>query len=298
MGSDLKVARWRRHLEGWQLGLLAVGVALLAAWLGLPRPVEPRLVPLPEVDRRALSRSEALDAERAARVRERPLAYEVRAVGELLRRHGGAAARGDARAAAEARDEARALVRSLAARGSFEELRTLSALQTQLFLDAVERFRERGVRDSELSELGGNFIETGRRAGWVDEAFHLMLPNDAVRVLYRVRWAELTGALAVSQLRPTLDEFRLYYRVLLEHAEGKSERDRDEHRLAYVAALARLDPEFPAEFARGVLFGRLGRASAAYQAFAAFLANHPDGPWVLRARNHALWALAQVPATE
>lgn len=184
------------------------------------------------------------------------------------------------------------------AQGSLEELRALSALQTQLFLDAVARFRRSGAQDNELTELGANFVDKGRRAGWVDDEGQLALADDAVRALYRVRWAELTGTLAVSALRPTLDEFRLYYRVLLEHAEGLTERERDEHRLAYVAALARIDPEFPADLARGVLFARLGRASSAYQAFAAFIASHPDGPWLLRARNHALWALAQAPATE
>ena len=298
MGPGSSSAGWRRHLEGWELGLLAVVVALIAVWLGLPRPVEPRLLPLPEIDRRTLARSIALDRTRAARAHERPLAYEVRAVGELVRRHGAAVARGDGGAAAEARDEARRLCRSLVASGALEELQALRATQTELFLQAVERFRQSGKADTELSELGANFIEKSRRAGWLDAEGRPLLSTDELRALYRVRWAELTGALEVGRLRPTLDEFRLYYRALLEHPEGLSAQEQDERRLVYVSALARIDAEFPANLARGVLLSRLGRVRPAYDAFSAFATSHEQGPWALRARNYALWALAQASATE
>ncbi|HET9929851.1 MAG TPA: hypothetical protein VFQ35_04155 [Polyangiaceae bacterium] len=298
MGPGSSSAGWRRHLEGWELGLLAVVFAMLAVWLALPRPVEPRLVPLPEVDRRVLARSVALDVERAVRAHERPLAYEVRALGEFVRRHGAAVARHDTGAATEARDEARRLCRSLAARGLFEELQVLRATQTRLFLDAVERFRQGEKDDRELSELGANFVERGQRSGWLDADGRVLLSTEELRALYRMRWAELTGALEIGRLRPSLDEFRLYYRVLLEHPEGLSPPEQDERRLAYVTALARIDSEFPTDLARGVLLARLGRVRSAYDAFSAFVVSHEQGPWVLRARNYALWALAQASPTE
>src|SRR6187401_2297567 len=122
------------HLEGWELGLLAVAIAGLAVWLGLPRPVEPRLLPLPDVDRRVIVRVRALDAARAERVRSAPLPFEVRALGEQVRRQGAAAVHHDAVSARAARDEARRLIRVLEPRLSAEPLQALRATQTELFL--------------------------------------------------------------------------------------------------------------------------------------------------------------------
>ncbi|MFZ5895982.1 MAG: hypothetical protein ACOY0T_33305 [Myxococcota bacterium] len=289
---------WARHLEGWELGLLAVGIALLGVWLGLPRPVEPRVVPLPEIDRRVIARARAFDDARAELARTSALSFEVRAVGEEVRRHGAAIVRGDLAGASQARDQARRLTRALKGRTSVEPLQMLRAVQTQLFLQAMGRFRKSGKPDRELEELGANFIEKARAAGWIAGDGTLLLDDEALRALYRVRWAELTGALENAALRPSLDEFRLYYRVLLEHPEGLSPLDQDEHRLGYVNALSRLDGEFPGDLARGVLLYRLGRPQAAYLAFSAHAAAHGDGAWSLRVRNYALAALAQASATE
>ena len=54
---------------------------------------------------------------------------------------------------------------------------------------------------------------------------------------------------------------------------------------------ARLDPEYPADFARGVAhFGAMAFANAQV-AFNRHLAAHPDGPLTLRAQNFARAAL-------
>jgi hypothetical protein len=277
---------------------VAVGFAVLAVWLGLPRPVEPRVLPLPDVDRRVIAHARSLDAERAERARREPLSFEVRALGEQVRRHGAAVVRGDASGATETRDEARRLTRVLAASNAIEAVQTLRATQSELFLQALRRFRHSGSTDADLTELGANFIEKSRSVGWIDAEGRLLLSDEEVAALYRVRWAELTSALEISALRPSLDEFRLYYRVLFEHPEGQYGAEQDERRLLYVAALARVDSEYPADLARGVLLYRLGRARAAYLAFSAHRAAHEDGPWSLYARNYALAALAQASATE
>jgi hypothetical protein len=49
---------------------------------------------------------------------------------------------------------------------------------------------------------------------------------------------------------------------------------------------------------RGVLLHRLGEPASAAQAFVEHLAEHPDGPWSLRARNHLLAVLADTGALE
>lgn len=287
-----------RHFEGWQLGLLAVGVAVCALWLALPRPVEPVLVPLPEVDREVIARARseeralALDAERA------PLPFELRAVGELLRRHGARTAKHDAQGAHEAREDARQLILQVERRSGLQGLRRLRAVQTELFLRALTGFSERAPRTRELEELGGDFAQKAKRSGWLDAEGKLRLSEDELFVLFRVRWTELAGKLSSPALRPRLDEFRLYYRVLLEHPGGGSSRDRDERRLAAVGALARIDSEFPRALAEGVLLYRLGLRERAMAAFSAHLAAHGDGPWALRAKNYALATLAQLPQAE
>jgi TolA-binding protein len=61
--------------------------------------------------------------------------------------------------------------------------------------------------------------------------------------------------------------------------------------LSYVNALARIDPSYPADYARGVLLYRSGRPAEAARAFSRHLEVYPDGPWTLRARN--FWLAAQ-----
>jgi hypothetical protein len=62
-----------------------------------------------------------------------------------------------------------------------------------------------------------------------------------------------------------------------------------------VTAIEKLDHDYPAAMARGVLLYRAGAYEAAAAAFRAQLAARPDGPWTLRAKNHLLAALARAP---
>ena len=56
--------------------------------------------------------------------------------------------------------------------------------------------------------------------------------------------------------------------------------------------MEKLDHDYPAAFARGVLYYRAGAYEASADSFRAVLATRPDGPWTLRAKNHLLEALA------
>lgn len=287
-----------RHFGGWQLGLLAVGVALCGLWLALPRPVEPKLLPLPEVDREVLARARTEEQALARDAERSPLPFEVRAVGELIRRHGARVAAQDARGARQARDDARQLIAKVERRYGAEALRRLRAVQTEFFLRSAAGLAARAPRSQELEELAGNFAQKAKSLGWLDPGGKLSLREEELFVLFRVRWTELAGRLESPELRPRLDEFRLYYRLLLEHPGGATRREQDERRLAYLPALARIDSDFPRTLAEGVLLYRLGRKEQALIAFSAHLAAHADGPWALRAKNYALAALAQVRPTE
>ena len=283
----------RRHLRGVELGLVAVVMALIAVWLALPRPVEPgEILPLPELDRAREKTEREADHERARRARATALPYEVRAVGELVRRYGSYEARGDDNGAERARHDAFDLRKRAQERFGPEPLLALRALQTELFAARLEELGRLVSDDRELSELGGNLPAHARRAGWVADDGTLRLSKQELLTMYRVRWTRLVGAISDDALGPSLTEFRAYYRALLQHPESLDPREREERRLAYADALGRRDPGFFPAFTRGVLFYRLGDPGAAAQAFTEHLREHPDGPWSLRAKNHLLYLLA------
>jgi hypothetical protein len=73
---------------------------------------------------------------------------------------------------------------------------------------------------------------------------------------------------------------------------------RDRTGLMAVAALEKLDPRYPAAVARGVLLYRSGAKAAAAEAFRDQLSPEREGPYRLRARNHLLAALADLPPEE
>src|SRR5215831_19465526 len=86
-----------RHLEGWELALVAVTVALVGIFLLVPFPVTPEDLPLPVADDRALADRARADDELAAGViplleRDAAGLYDLRAFGEAFRAYGRAEA--------------------------------------------------------------------------------------------------------------------------------------------------------------------------------------------------------------
>ena len=286
-----KVGGYRRHLEGWQLGLATVGIALLALALVLPRPAATAVLPLPQVDAEARDRAEQQAAAARARARARPLPFAVRAVGEAVRRYGRAEVTRDPPQISSALAHLRRTVQ-LAREHPPELLLQLRAVQSELFLDALRAWEEGGQRTPELAELGGSFLDGARAFGWIDERGRLRLSEPERAVLFEFRWLELLGVRDAPAFAPSLDAWRRYFRCLLQHPQAPgpegSTPDADRARLAYVSALARVDPEYPAALARGVLHQRLGEVLEAREALEQHLRAHPHGPWALRARNHWL----------
>lgn len=295
MDASTPQPRRMSRFDGWQLGVLAVSLGLISSWLALPRPVDPELLPLPQVDRRELAYTLRKDEQRADAVERVALPFEVRAVGELVRRTDALLARGELRGAASMQRELTSEFARVRQHTAAERLATLRAVQASLFERAVARWQTSRHADAELAELGANFPEQCARMGWLDGNQRLLLTPAELHTLFIVRWTELTGSLHDAELRPTLDELRLYYRVLLQYAGSDQAADRDEQRLRIVRAFASIDNSYPVDFARGVLLFRLGRAQAAFAAFSQQLSTHPNGPWAQRAKNHALAAYALLP---
>jgi hypothetical protein len=281
-----------RHFEGWELGLVAVGIAALAAALFVPRGAEPDVFPVPFVDRKETARLLEAERARAGDAHMDILAYEVRAVGEAFRQYGRADADGDAAAASIRMAELRRV--TLIARAEFGDpaLSQLRAVQTLLFLAALERW-ESGGDAAEVAELGGAFLEKAKASGWLSEPRRLDMSVAERATLFRIRWVELTGLRSESAFAPSANEWRLYYRFLLEHPDRKAPAD---ERLRYVAAAAKYDPSYPAALARGIIELDLGRPAKAVESLTAHLGAAPHGPWRLRAQNHLARALSEANA--
>ncbi len=281
---------FRRHLEGLELGVASVGIAVAAALLALPRATTPNVLPLPLPDATRVRAERSADSARAAEARRQGLSFDVRAVGDALRRFGRATRERPERQALIRRDLREYARRALAREGT-KPLLALRALQTELFTSAAARFAERAQSSDDLHALGGDFVEIALENGWLVKGERI--DEVGLESLFRARWNELTGLDAHAAFASSLDDFRARYAFLL--ATGGTGAARDKLRRAHVEQLAARDPDYPADFARGVLLFRAHAYAASMEAFRRHLARHPGGRWTLRAKNHLLAAAAEVP---
>jgi hypothetical protein len=281
---------WHRHLEGWQLAVVTVGIALLATVLAVPHAVVPTDLPLPFVDRAEERRADLRAEELRDGARARPLPFLVRAAGEAFRQFGRAEARGDT---AEADALAAALLERVAEarkRHGDGPLLALRAVQAELFVRAVTSPGPTADDDRDREELGGAFFQRARANGWIAEDGTTFIEPDGLEIAFSVRWTRLAGVLETHPFAPTLNQWRLYYRTLLAHppaprgvpADALASADTLE---GYVLALSRRDPEYPELLARGILAMRQRRFAAAIPLLSAHLVRNPSGPWRLRAQN-------------
>jgi hypothetical protein len=87
-------------------------------------------------------------------------------------------------------------------------------------------------------------------------------------------------------------------RLKLRWAEGERGTDRHRLQLSTIQDLAKVDVNYPESFAIGVSLYQVGAYAEAFEYFAQHLRVHPDGPWTLRAQNHALAAAAIMVGSE
>ena len=299
-----------RHLEGWEVGIVAVAIALVGTLLSIPLAVAPRDVPVPLADGKTLSTTLAQENAAAAAIaraleqeRSRTFGtsdlYDLRAFGQEFRAYGMAEASGDTYAVVRARQK---LIEAVARARSVgdDKLVALRAYQQQLFLAELRKWENSGVITEELTGLGGAFLDLVRQSGWL--AGPTIVMDDLVRgVFFKRRWNQVT-AVSGPAYAISLDEHRVFYAFLLTHpyVEGRAGLDAkqacrtaDQWRLRKIEELARIDASYPYVLARGVLFYRLGRYPEAAQAFRDYLGAAEDGFYVLRARNYLATARAR-----
>lgn len=306
-----------RHLEGWQPGALAVFLALSAALVVVPRGVEPVELPEPRVDNRALAAIDARERELAASVVDRPLDADARALGSAIRAFGHADADADPGELAAARDQVLTAFRRALSVAPDDVMR-LRAVQLEQFITAVRAWEVTGVEGEALRELAGPFLVALRRNDWAEEAHgrrRVDLDRAALSALFKRRWNDITGA-AGPGFDLAIDEQRGFLRFLLRHpvppmllplSANPSRAELDErravtrtqiaqYRLKKIEELVPLDPTYPAQLARGIVYYQRGDYVRAVQAFRDHLDDTPDGPYTLRARNYLRAALEAAPS--
>jgi hypothetical protein len=287
-----------RHLQGYELGLLTVGIVLTFSLLALPRASRPMTLPLPRIDRTEAQRRDASERELASRTETTGLPFEVRAVGEAVRHFGHSLNQGID--TGHDVDDLRERMKVVVANGQGALLLGLRAVQTQYFLRALTQFEREGKANPELEELGGDFLLQARHNGWFGSDGRFLADEPTRRVLFQLHWADLLGKRSTFPFAPTLNDWRLYYRFLLLYParerplSADAESSANVARVRVVNALSRKDPDYPAFFAKGYLFDRLGDAQAAATAYRAHLGQHESGPYALLARNYLIHTLQRV----
>ena len=286
---------FRRHLQGYELGLLTVGMVLTFSLLALPRASRPMTLPLPRIERAEAERSAASERELSSRAEMTGLPFELRALGEAIRHFGHSVSHGID--TGHDLDDLRERMKVVADSGQSSLLLGLRAVQTQYFLRALAQFERDGKPSTELEELGGDFLKHAQNNGWFASDGRFLADEPTRRVLFQLHWADLIGKRSTFPFAPTLDDWRLYYRFLLLHPElegallADAERTSDLARVRVVNALSRKDPDYPEFFAKGYLFARLGDTEAAATAYRTHLARHESGPYALLARNYLIHTL-------
>jgi hypothetical protein len=297
----LAVKRWaqakdRPPLEGVGAVLTLGALLVSTAYLAIPRAAEPTLLPLPQPDRRVLARQRAEETRLSEEARRVPLSFEVRAVGDAFRRLGAGTVAEQGVPESTLRDLQKLAAEAQVKAGG-RALLALRSVQAELFVAAAREWDTTGKMSTELRELGGDFPEVAEQRGF-RKAGRLVLDDEELGTLFRMRWCELTRTKNAPPLAPSLDELRAFYALLLAHSPANGDRGSDRVRLLAVAALSKLDPRYPAAVARGVLLYRSGAQAAAADAFREHLSRQEDGPFRLRARNHLLATLAELPPEE
>ena len=267
-------------------------MVLIFSLLALPRASRPETLPLPRIDRVEARRSNARERELSSQTEATGLPYELRAVGEAIRHYGHSLNHGFD--PAHDLDDLRERMQAVLAKGQGSLLLSLRAVQTQYFLRALAQFEREGKPNRELDELGADFLRHAQRNAWLSADGRFLADEATRRVLFQLHFAELLDKRNVFPFAPTLNDWRLYYRFLLLHPESERtqmtepESTANLARLRVLSALSRKDPDYPAFFARGYLFDRLGDPGAAATAYRTHLGQHESGPYALLARNYLI----------
>jgi len=280
-------------LRGWPLAIPSVGVALVAAVLAIPRSTKPSMVPQPLVHVWELNGELDQLKSEARSARSQPLSFAIREVGEAYRRFGRTQFDGPQLLDDTQAWRLRQLVQSALKQSGDAQLLALRAVQVQMFVASLSDWDKGGTVPADLAELGGDFVALARRNLWRSKEHLEMLPEERW-ALGLLRWTTLTGLLGVPAFRLPRNLEVVQLRFFFTHPQ--SEESAPALRQRILKRYSELEPDYPAEYAKGVLAAQTGQFELAAACFSRQLEAHPQGNYVVRTRNHLIWAAAQVRA--
>jgi len=282
-------------LVGWPLTIPSAGLAMVAALLAVPHATEPHMVPQPVIHVRELNvEFDALERQ-ASVARSHPLPYAIREVGEAYRRLGRIQFEGP-----QLLDDGRgfswqALVRSARTRSGDAALLSLRAVEVQLFVNSLEAWEKSGKVPDDLAELGGDFVNLAQRNHWW-ESGRLAMSHEERWAIGLLRWTTLAGLLMTEPFRLSRNLELLELRFFFANAKRMGSAPELQQRI--LNRYSELEPDYPIEYARGVIAAQQSQFELAAAGFTRQLQAHPDGNYVTRARNHLIWVTAQMQTLE
>jgi len=286
--------RIAKIFEGWQLLVVTFVVAWGTALVVVPRPVEPRDLPVPRIEPRSATSIRDRDRDLAASLQTRPLDTKLRRLGTAVRTVGKYEETSDPQLST-ARDEAKDAAKD-ALRLSGPDVLRLRAYQTERFLEELAGWVRTGQSSDELVELGGSVVRSFQATGWIvteNGKRRVLLGDLALRAAYKKRWNEVTGVTA-DTLAVTVDEQRAFLAFAIEHPARPPANAglgnavamyQNQMTLNKIEDLAKIDPSYPVLFAKGIVFYRLASYANAATAFGRYLEETPNGPYAVRAAN-------------
>jgi hypothetical protein len=313
----------RNKLTEYLLGLVPVGVGLVLGVLCLPRAIPPEDVPLPVPNAQTLGDIEARD--HSLGTEPTPLPDDIRALGSAIRAYYTREAKQeiDPYVTPTSMNDARVALDNvadplLASTTNDANILALRATQLEGFVAQVHAFERTGTESEELRALGGPFVRRMRDAGWCHD-HTCVIDDDALRVMYKLAW---NGLLRLERppFRVAIDEQRALFafylrrphaaeavRKRIDDARGTARSEKacaaldegealgaEQWRVERVRKLSESDPEYPRDYALGILHYRHKDFSAAADSFRDWLQEHPNGSWTLRARNYLRASLFEI----
>ncbi len=240
-------------------------MVLTCSLLALPRSSRPQTLPLPRIDRAEADRLGASGARTVEPNRTHGLAVRsarggrghppFRAFAERWRRY-----RARHRRPARAHE-------GRPGQGTELALAQLTRRTDRILPASLGPVRARRKANSELEELGGDFLLHARHNRWFDRGGRFLADDPTRRVLFRLHWADLIGKRNTFRFRPrsTIGASTTAFCCCIPSRRtlpADDENTGNAVRVRVVNALSRKDPDYPAFFARGLSVrppGRRGR---------------------------------------
>lgn len=271
--------------------VVALVTALVTAVFVVPRPHTPRDVPYPQLDASVANAEYAEIAERARDTARTGLHVDIRGIGERLRRVSRLETSSDRETYLSERARLRLLVQGLLRDQRERELLALRDVQTMLFVEDLHEHWRKPSAETEASvrELGANVLSYLDAAKtWLPTHPHL---DPTLAALFIQRWADVLNLEQHLLLAPSANAQRLIQRFLIAYQLNKGAKRDNQQLLALLSSVPDYSPDYPSEYARGIVFYQMGAFTEAIAAFERHLSEHPDGAWAGRAHNFRLEAI-------